>query len=89
MPRVIPAVAMVTLLAFAGISCGPSGTPAAGKPRSSAQSPNPVSQQAASQTFTGTVVIKDSASGTSSIDDGFGGGSTTTTIWRASIARAG
>ncbi len=79
MARLVRTAVLVLLVAFAGLSCGKPGAPAPASPSSSAQKPNPVSQYAASQTFTGTVVVKDSASGSSSTDDGVIGGSTTQT----------
>jgi hypothetical protein len=77
--------ALVSLVALAGLSCGKSGAPASGNPDSSAQAPNPISQYAASQTFTGTVVVKDSASGTSSTNDEVIGGSTTQTDLNSTV----
>ncbi len=79
MARLVRTAVLVSLVAFAGLSCGKPGAPAPGSPSSSAQKPNPVSQFARSQTFTGTVVVKDSASGSSSTDDGVIGGSKTQT----------
>ena len=79
MARLVRTAALVSFVAFAGLSCGKPSAPASGNPDSAGQAPNPVSQHAASQTFTGTVVVKDSASGNSSTDDGVIGGSRTQT----------
>jgi len=84
-PRVIPAVALATSGALAGVACGPTA-PAESKGGTEAWSPlAELSAAAAESTWTGTVTVSDSAAGTSSTDDGYGAGSETATKLNSNV----
>ena len=79
MTRVIRSAVVVMLVALAGLACGSSGARAAENQNAADEFLKGLSKMAAKQVFTGTVVVKDTASGTSNTDDGVISKSRTTT----------
>ena len=72
MTRVIRSAVVVMLVALAGLACGSSGARAAESQSAADQFLKGLSKMAAKQVFTGTIVVKDTASGTSKTEDPIG-----------------
>lgn len=72
MNALIRIAVVVAFVAFAGLACGSSGARAAESQSAADQFLKGLSKMAAKQVFTGTVVVKDTASGTSNTEDPIG-----------------